>query len=217
MSWIATGFSAVMAVDGAMQGYQSGKANAAFNKKQAAYNDKQNLKSSRIQGVQLDTNIVRSRVEAFEASEAVSSQGAEAEALARVQGAAAGNIGGTYDTVINSFARKQNKAQGNIIQELVAGLVGDKLQREQVGIQATNGQSVVNGSSPSAFGTMLGGVGNFFSMTKGVDFGGLFKSSGSGTGYTASEMNNASSYAPNFTNSSTGYSRLSTVNQFTGG
>lgn len=217
MAWIGVGISAVSAIDGAVGQYQAGKANAAFSKKQAAYNDKQNLKSARIQGVQLDTNLVRSRVEALDAINSIESNANEAEAMARVQGAAAGNLGGSFDTVLNSFARKKNKAESNVIETLVSSLVTDKLQRQQVGIMATQGQSVVNGSSPSLFGAIAGGVGNFFSMTKGLSFGNAFSSSSGGNGYTASEMNNASTYAPNFTNSDVGYSRLGSVSDFTGG
>jgi hypothetical protein len=216
MSWFGVGFSAFNTISGALGARSAAKAQEKFQRKQAEYNYKQGVKSSRIQGMHLDTNIVRSRIETQDALVTIEGQAAEAEAMARVQGAAAGQVGGSYETVLNSFARKTNKAESNVTQQLIASLVDDKLTREQVGIQATNGQSVVQGgSTPSMFGAILGGLGNFFSQTQGLSFGNLFGGSGGGNGMTASESNNASTYAPNFTNTSTGYSRISGSSSFT--
>ncbi len=167
MCW-ALGLSIASAAYGAMNQYAAGSAQAAYSKKQAAYNDKMNAKRAKMQGVAIDTNTLRARTEATVALQGIDNQGNEAAAMARVQGAALGIGKGSYDTVLNTFAKKQNQAEGNVIQSLVSELVSNKLQREEVALAATAGQSSSTQRAPSAFGAILNGAANYFSSTYGL-------------------------------------------------
>jgi hypothetical protein len=167
MSWAITATVGVTAY-GAMNQYAAGSASAAYSKKQAAYNDKMNAKRAREQGIAIDTNTLRARTEATVALDAIENQSNEAQAQARVAGAAMGIGAGSYDTVLNTFAKKTNQAEGSTIQSLVSELVNNKLQRQQVADQATTGQSTGTQAGPSAMGAILGGVANYFSSTNGL-------------------------------------------------
>ena len=167
MSWAITATVATTAY-GAMNQYAAGAAQGAYSRKQAAYNDKMNAQRARNQGIAIDTNTLRARTEATVALDGIENQSNEAQAQARVAGAAIGAGAGSYDTVLNTFAKKTNQAEGSTIQALVSELVNNKLSRQQVADQATAGQSTQTNSGPSAFGAILGGVANYFSSTNGL-------------------------------------------------
>lgn len=160
--------SAASAALGAMQQHAAGSAQAAYSKKQAAYNDKMNLKRARTAGVAIDTNTLRARTEAAITLQGIDNQANEAKAMARVQGATLGIGTGSYDTVLNTFAKKQNQAEGATMMGLVSELVANKLQREDVAVQATAGMSTSTQRAPSAFGSILNGAANYFSSTYGL-------------------------------------------------
>lgn len=182
MSWGITSTVAATAY-GAMQSHAAGSAQAAYSKKQAAYNDKMNAKRAKTQGSAIDTNTLRARTETAVALAAIENQSNEAQSQARVAGAAMGVGVGSYDTVLNTFAKKTNQAEGSTMQSLVAELVNNKLQRQDVADQATAGQSTGTQRGPSALGSIVGGIANYFSSTQGLQqaFGG-----GSSGGQTVS-------------------------------
>lgn len=159
---------------GMMSSYNQGAASAKYQRKQAAWNDKQNLKRARSQGSALDTNIVRARTEVAATMGAIENSEKEAVAQARVA-AAAGNMGaGSYDTVLNTFAKKRNQAEGNTVQMLVAELVQDKLKRNDIAIQATSSMSTGTAEAPSLLGTLALGAADYFQATYGLKGSGGF-------------------------------------------
>lgn len=162
----------------ASQSYSADKAVVSYNKKQARWNDRNNQLNVSMTSTVLDTNILRARTEATDALTSLQVQQAEASAYARVQQGAAGVLGGgSYDTILNSFARKANEQGSNILEQLTSALVGDKLQRAQAAFQATTQMNTTKFNNPSAAGYAAGAAVNFFSSTYGVDWGG-----GSGSG-----------------------------------
>jgi hypothetical protein len=168
MSWAITATVASTAY-GAIQANGQASASASFSKAQSRYNDAQNAKRARVQGVAVDTNTLRARTEATATLQGITSSANEAAAQSQVAGAAL-NIGaGTYDTVLNTFAKKTNQAESSTMMQLVSELVGNKLQREDIAVQATAGQSVdTSKGAPSAFGAILSGVGSYFTQTNGL-------------------------------------------------
>lgn len=142
-----------MAVQQAQQ-HGNAKAAASTNRKAAAWNDKNNLTNVRLQGVVLDTNMVRMQTEAADASRIMAGQGAEAKAMARVSAAAMGTSAqyGSYSTVLNSFARKENQGQANILETLYSGLANTALARVQQAFQATTQQNTTQYNDPSTLG-----------------------------------------------------------------
>lgn len=168
---------------GAINSYGQASASAAYTKKQAKWNDKMNAQRAKIQGIAVDTNVLRARTEATAALEGIQSSANEAVSQARVA-AAANNVGaGSYDTVLNSFARKENQAEGNTISQLVAELVGAKLQREQIAMAATAGQSVDTSAKPSAFGYAASAAADYFKSTYGLKNAFSFGGGDSGTAF----------------------------------
>lgn len=167
MSWAITATVAATAY-GAMNQYAAGSAQAAYSKEQAAYNDKQNAKRAKTQGIALDTNILRARTEATATLEGIENQANEAQAQARVAGAAMGIGKGSYDTVLHTFAKKQNQAESSTLQNLVAELVSSKLQRQDIADSATAGMSTGTQRGPSAFGAILSGAANYFTSSYGL-------------------------------------------------
>lgn len=188
MQWLALGVTALSA----MQSYNQAAGQAAFTKAQVAWQNKQNLMRLRLQGQALDTNIVRARTETATALQTVSSSAHEAAAQARVAQAAASMGTGSADTLLNSFARKQNQAEGNIIQQLVSELASDVQKRDEIGITATANQAIDTSYKPSLLGSALGAAQDYFKMTYGLkDAFTLGGGSGSSTGTAPSALNDA--------------------------
>lgn len=139
----------VMAAAQASSQYSAAKAAVSFNKKQARWNDTNTLRNVRAQAEVLDMNIVRARDETTDVLRATSGAAAEAKALARVQGAAAGiNAGGSYSTILNSFSRKENEQSANIMEGLIANLTNSAVQRVQQAFQATTQMSTTQYNNP---------------------------------------------------------------------
>lgn len=179
MAWAITATVATTAFS-AISAHGQASAQAAYSKKQAAYNDKQNAKRAKLKGIQLDTNVVRARTETTAALEGIQSSANEAAANARVATAALGVGAGSYDTVLNSIARREGQAEAGTMQQLVAELVGSQYERENIGLEATAGMSTSTPEKPSAFGAILGGVSNYFQSTYGLKGAlGLFNKPGS--------------------------------------
>lgn len=172
MAWQTTAALVGFQAFSSLLGFNAASENASFIRKQQAWQDKITKQSVKLQGVALDTNVVRARTEAADAMMTIETSSAEAAASARVQGAAAGVLpGGSYDTVLNSFARKENKAKSTVIQQLVSQLVTDKVQRQQLAFSATAGLNTTRTPAPSAAGFAMTGVANFFQQTAGLDLG----------------------------------------------
>lgn len=180
MSWAITATIGVTAY-GAMSQASQQAGQAAYSRKQAAYNDKMNAQRAKTQGIAVDTNTLRAKTEYTTALDGVENQAHEAAAQARVAGAALNVGAGSYDTVLNTFAKKTNQAEGGMLQNLVAELVGNKNQRQDIADSATAGMSTGTQRGPSAMGTILGGVANYFSSVNGLKqaFGGSGNSSSS--------------------------------------
>lgn len=183
MQWLALGVTAF----GALQNYNQASGAAAFSKAQVAWQNKVNLQRSRLQGQALDTNIVRARTETAAALQSLDNSANEAAAQARVAQAAAGVGKGSADTLLSTFARKRNQAEGNIIQQLIAEMASNNQQRQEIGLAATMNQAVNGSARPSLIGAALGAATDYFKMTYGLkDAFSLGGSSNSGGGTTLS-------------------------------
>lgn len=190
MIWASLGMAAL----GAISSYNQQAGAASFSKAQTRWNNMMNLRRARQQGMALDTNLVRARTEATVALQAIDNSSKEAAAQAKVAQAAAGLGKGSADTILNSFAKKANQAEGNTMQQLVAELVTNKMQRDEVGIAATAGQSVDTAARPSAFGAIAGGVANYFTQTYGLK-GAWSLGGGSSTAPSAGSQDVSSSFS----------------------
>lgn len=161
---------------GIIGSHNAASASAKYQRAQQAWNDKQNLKRARVQGMALDTNMVRARTETAVALQGIQSSEKEAVANSRVAAAAANMGAGSYDTLLNTFARKSNQAEGNTIQQLVAELVQDQISRQDIAVQATAGMSSNVPRGPSVLASVLNGATDYFKSTYGLkgafDFGG---------------------------------------------
>lgn len=164
MQWLALGVTAL----GALSSYNQAAGAASYSKAYTAWQNQNNARRARMQGQALDTNIVRARTETAAAIQSVESSAKEAAAQARVAQAAAGLGKGSADTLLSTFARKQNQAEGNIIQQLVAELVNSNQQRQEIGMAATMNQAVDTSYKPNILGSALGAAQNYFQMTYGL-------------------------------------------------
>lgn len=168
--WSMIAMAGLSAVQASAQ-YGAASAATKAGRQQAAWNDRNNRKSLAMTSTVIDTNVLRARTEATDQIQEISRNVAEASAYARVQAAATGIVqgsGGSYDTVLNSFARKGNEQTSNVLETLTANLVEAKLSRMQAALQATSQQSTTRYNSPSAAGYAIAGAENFFTSTYGL-------------------------------------------------
>lgn len=157
MAWAMAASAAFTAVSS----YSASSSSASYSKAQVKYNNKQNLKLAMREGQAVDTNIVRAKTEASSAVMDINKSSKETQAQARVQAAALGIGSGSYDSTLASAARDTNKAEASVTQALISELVGYSLQREDIGVKATNGQSSTNNGSNNALAALFAGGSTF--------------------------------------------------------
>jgi hypothetical protein len=159
MAWAMAASAAFTAVSS----YSASSSSASYSKAQARYNNKQNLKLAMREGQAVDTNIVRAKTEASSAIMDINKSSKETQSQARVQAAALGVGSGSYDSTLASAARDTNKAEASVSQALISELVGYSLQREDIGVKATNGQQSTNNGSNNALAALFAGGSSFIS------------------------------------------------------